>query len=120
MGPPRIPPQAQFIVMTDSSTGTRYLLTHDGVSAAVELSTTLPTGRDVVIYGPYEGPYLNGNVRLRIAGGVLFGEELALTADKEYRQRVLARLGNSNTYVEVTVPATWVDGDPLVFTQIVI
>lgn len=119
MGKPRVPPLPQFIIMQDRSTADFYVLTHTGVAPALTLepSLALPTKPDKVYYGPYDGPYLNGNVRLYLSGGVL-SAEFAQGPGLNYQQRVVSRRGNERDFVEITAPAEWQEGDPLTYTVI--
>lgn len=114
MGRPRVPPLPQFIVMVDRVDSLRRVLTHDG--STVSLSTTIPSGKDVTIFGPYEGPYINGNIRLFSSSGVLSAVEVDVLIARYYNQRVYARLGVSRTLIDVTAPETWKNGDVLVYT----
>lgn len=114
MGLVQIPPLPIFIVLTDRVDGLPYVLTHDGVD--VVLSTTIPATKELQVFGPYDGPYLNGNIRLFSASGVLSAVEVDVSIARYYNQRVYARLGQSRTIIEVTAPDTWQNGDPLVYT----
>lgn len=114
MGPVQIPPLPEYIVMVDRSDGQHYVLTHDG--ADVVLSTTIPNSKELTVFGPYDGPYLNGNIRLFVSSGVLSAVEVDVRYARYYNHRVYARLGMSRTIIEITAPETWVNGDALVYT----
>lgn len=61
MGPPRIPPQPAFVVMTDRADGTEYVLNHTTSPYRLTLNDSLPTGvqaLEIHRFGAYEGPYL--------------------------------------------------------------
>jgi hypothetical protein len=103
MGPVRVPPLPQWIVMRDRVLGVDYVLTHSGNVGNLEIATslTLPTTPDVARYGPYDGPYLSpGTWRLFLAGGELNLEQSAIPHGN---QRVLARSGLTRTFLEVLV-----------------
>lgn len=118
MGAVRVPPLPQFIVMIDRVDGLRRVLTHDG--ATVSLSTTIPAGKELTVFGPYEGPYLNGNIRLYSSSGTLSAVEVDVSIARYYTLAVYARQGNSRTIIEVTAPETWKNGDALVYTPLIL
>lgn len=101
MGRPPYPPLPMWNVMEDRDTGTRYVLTYTGDpgSLVLSLSTSLPT-RNVASYGPFEGPWLNGTVRLYIASGALAGEVI-YPRPGNWNPRVFARQGNERLLLEV-------------------
>lgn len=117
---PRVPPLPQNIVMQDRVTGTRYFLTHLGSpgSLTFTLSTTLPTRPDTIRYGPHDGPYLPGNVRLFIQNGALDGEPVVLPDLPISNQRVLTRRGNDRFGLDITVPLGWQQGQPFTYTEV--
>jgi hypothetical protein len=105
MGPVRVPPLPQWIVMRDRDDDTDYVLSHSGEVGTLEivLSSTLPTTPDVVRYGPYDGPYVTpGTWRLYITSGTLAVESSTIPHGN---QRVLARSGLTRTFLEVLVNA---------------
>lgn len=114
----QIPPLPQFIVMTEEG-GTQFVLTHTGNPGSLVFSGsgTIPSTPDKVIYGPYAGPYLNGNIRLVLSGGILQGI-IVTDGSGVFNQRVLTRRGNETTMLEISAPPTWKPGDPFVFTEI--
>jgi hypothetical protein len=119
-GRPRIPPLPQNIVMEDRVTGTQYFLTHTGSlgSLVFEVSTTIPTKPDTLFYGPHDGPYLPGNVRLFVQNGALDGEPVVLPDLPVSNHRVLTRRANERFGLEVTLPDSWEQGDPFTYTEV--
>lgn len=121
MGPARIPPLPQYLVMRDRADGTDYLLTHTGEVGNLEfaLSAVLPTSPDVIFHGPHDGPYLAGTVRLYLDGGSLHGERV----DRAWSiagPRVLTRRDNERAFLEIGLPDTWHIGDDFTFTEILV
>lgn len=120
LGRPRVPPLPQNIVMTDRVSGQEWFLTHTGTapSLTAELSASLPSQPDTVVYGPYKGPYLNGGlIRLYVASGVLLAE-YSLDQAVIYNQRVLTRRALERTFLELSAPDGWAPGDPLTETLV--
>lgn len=119
-GRPRIPPPPPNIVMEDRVTGTNYFLTHEGTlgSLVFTLSPTLPTKPDTFYYGPHDGPYLPGSVRLYIQNGTLLGEPVVLPDLPVSNHRVLTRRANDRFGIEVTLPDLWEQDDPFTYTEI--
>lgn len=107
MGRPQVPPLPAFIVMTDRVTGTEYVLTLSGTSPALALSvsSTLPAERLRASYGPYDGPYLNGEIRLYISNGAL-ASEVPWPKPGNWNARVFARRSNERTLLEITSDAS--------------
>lgn len=105
MGKARIPPLPMNIVMTDRTTGTDYFLSHTGDvgSLVASLSTTIPTKPDTRTYGPYDGPYVDGTIRLYVSNAVLLAERISPADYQIHTQRVLTRSGNGRTFLEVAV-----------------
>lgn len=105
MGRPQVPPLPMWIVMEDRATGIQYVLKHTGDpgSLVLDLSTTLPA-RNRAVYGPYEGPYLNGRVRLYIENGTL-SSEVPFPAPGNWGPRVFARRANQRLLLEITASA---------------
>ena len=123
MGRPRVPPLPQAIQMIDRDDGTVYLLSHTGEVGSLELdlTATLYTKPDVVTYGPNDGPYLNGNIRLYVASGSLAGElvDAEDTPAVDYRSpRVLTRSGFARTMLEITADDDWTPGDEFTYTEV--
>jgi len=105
LGRPAVPPLPAFVVMTDRVTGTLYVLTYTGASPslALSVSATIPA-RNRTVYGPMEGPYLNGNVRLYVSSGSLLSEVL-YPSPGSWGPRVFARLNNQRVLLEITASA---------------
>lgn len=119
MGGVRVPPLPMFIIMEDRASTLPYVLTHTGTYPALVFSAslTLPSTTEYTRYGPYAGPYLNGNIRLFINGGVL-NAEFAQATGKVSTQKVLTRRGVEDTLIWITAPTTWKEGDALTYTPI--
>lgn len=118
LGPVQIPPLPQNIVMQDRVTFEMYFLTQTGDPGSLDLllSTVVPSQPDTVFYGPYAGPYLNGNIRLYVESGILLGELVG--PDANFQQRVLTRRGSETILLEVTAPVGWRPGDALLLEEI--
>lgn len=77
MGPVRIPPLPAIVGLTDREDGTIWYLTHDTDFTRIALNSDLsevniaPSDRyqDFIIYGAYEGPYLDKNIQLMVRDG---------------------------------------------------
>lgn len=106
LGRPQVPPLPAFIVMVDRTTGTEYVLTLSGTSPSLSLniSATLPAERLRSNFGPMDGPYLRGNVRLYVDGGVLLSEVL-FPRPGIWGPRVFARRLNERVLLEITADA---------------
>lgn len=122
LGRIRIPPLPQYTIMTDRADGTKWLLqwntTHFSIdgNGYISITTVLPSTPDKLIYGPYEGPFVQeqnaaqGNpvLRLLIRGGRLGYESLQDQGVQSIdNPRVLTRRVGSNTLREVVVPLVW-------------
>lgn len=120
MGQPQIPPRPNYIVMTDRSNGTDYVLAYTGGTgtATIAPSATMPRSPDVSRFGAYDGPYLNGAVRLYMSGGTLTGEAIDPADLPVNTPRVFARKGNSRLLLEVLAPEGWEPGDALTYTEV--
>jgi hypothetical protein len=121
MGRVRIPPLPQNIVMTERFTGIKYFLTHTGSagSLALNLSTSIPITPDTTVYGPYDGPYVTGDVRLYIQSATLQAEPIAPGSITAYgSQRVLTRRSNERRFLQISVADNWVPGDSFIYTEI--
>lgn len=105
LGRPEYPPLPMWVVMEDRDTGVSYLLTHSGDpgSLTLTLSTTIPA-RNVANYGPFDGPWLNGVVRLYIASGSL-NAEVVYPRPGNWNPRVFARRANQRVLLEITADA---------------
>lgn len=118
MGRPRLP-LPPYVVMTDRSTGVDYYLSQEGDpgSMAVSLEHWDGTIRQPFHdYGPDGGPYLNdGRVKLYIDEQTL----LATSADGSISDpRVFTRDAAFGRHLlELTAPADWEPGDPLIYTE---
>lgn len=119
MGGVQIPPLPMFIIMEDRQSTLPYVLTHTGTGLSIVpvLSLTIPNTTEYTFYGPYAGPYLNGNIRLFVSGGLL-SAEFAQSSNKVYNQQIYTRRGNEHQLIRITAPETWVEGDALVYTPI--
>ena len=121
MGPIQIPALPQYIVLTDRVDGLQYVLTHTlsgGVAQSpATLSTTIPSSPDKVVYGPNDGPYIQGNptIRLYSSSGVLVAETVPqpLPQTDIENQQVFSRNGNSPSLLLIG----W-DGSALTYTVI--
>lgn len=105
MGRPEYPPLPMWIVMEDRTTGTQYVLTYtgDAGSLVLDLSTSLPA-RNFALYGPLDGPWLNGVVRLYIDSGTLLSE-VVYPRPGNFNPRVFARRGVERILLEITAAA---------------
>lgn len=116
----QIPPLPQFIVMIDrADQHTPNLLTHLGTpgSLVFVVGFDIPSTSEKVTYGPFAGPYLNGNIRLFVSADTLQGE-IVTDGSGVFNQRILTRRGNETTMLEISAPLTWKPGDPFIFTEI--
>lgn len=106
MGRPQVPPLPAFVVMEDRVTGTQYVLglTGDSPTLALDVSATLPAERLRRDFGPMEGPYLRGNIRLYISSGTLTAE-VVYPSPGIWGPRVFARRANERTLLEITANA---------------
>lgn len=120
MGPIRVPYLPLYIVMEDRDDGTLWALSHgaDGEHWAINDELPPAGGTDFKQYGPFDGPYIAGNskIRLLIRGGRL---------GYEYNHDVEPRTGQSSGMVasrryvqplvnQIIVPSTWSEyGDVL-------
>lgn len=116
----RIPPLPQYIVMTDRADGTRWLLTYnlsegpDG-DGRISITDMLPSTPDVLLFGPYDGPYLDGTdqqgrpiIRLLIRSGRLGYEQVMIQGITSIANvRILTRLGLSHIFREIIIPSSW-------------
>lgn len=105
LGRPEYPPLPMWVVMTDRVTGTQYVLKHAGSvgSLTLDLSTELPA-RNYALYGPKDGPWLNGNIRLYISAGTM-AAEIVYPRPGNWNPRVFARRANQRILLEITADA---------------
>lgn len=101
MGKYRLPPMPPRIAMTDRTTGAIKVLSDNGTNIVLQDPTS--SMRDIVTYGPFDGPYSN-NFRLYLNNGSLAFEVVVITSAQEsYNSaRILSRNGYNTTVVEVT------------------
>lgn len=114
MGRQAIPPLPNRIAMTDRITGDERVLSHTGSvgTLTLDLVAVNPAWLNVTTYGPHEGPY-TGNWRLYLENGTLVAEATILPHGN---QRVLTRLANQRTMLDITVD---VDGN-IVYTELTV
>lgn len=125
MGKVRVPPLPQYMVMTDRADGTLWLLSYnltdlnppaDGFGR-ISITDVLPSTPDKLIFGPYEGPYVQevtneqGNpiIRLLIRDGHIGYEmpNFGPGVQSLDTARVLTRRGVANILREIVVPLAW-------------
>lgn len=121
LGPVQVPPRPRYIIMTDRADGTKWLLTHnlvDGPDAdgRIALSNTLPTTPDKVVYGAYEGPYVQEStheqgspvLRLLVREGHLGYEEIGSVETRSIDNApAITRQLTGSVLREVIVPTAW-------------
>lgn len=120
LGRLRVAPLPQFIVMVDRGDGTEWVLSHamhEGLihvsidSEGLERPAPLEDRRDFHYYGPYDGPYIGSNprVRLLIRDGYLGYDypELPSGVSDRDQQLVTTRKGVQKRSHEIVVPTTW-------------
>lgn len=95
LGKYRLPPMPPRIALTDRDDGSVKVLSDNGTNIVLQDPTAAMM--DVIVYGPYDGPY-SGNFRLYLASGVLAFEP----APGHNSARILSRNGFNTTVVEVT------------------
>jgi hypothetical protein len=88
----------------------------------IELSASIPTTPDKIIYAPFDGPILDTNPRIRLlaSGGVLTYEVEALpfpTTDRK-QAPILTRRGVSKEAMQITLPEGWKPGDALAWSAV--
>lgn len=98
MGRVRVPPMPPRIALTDRTDGSVKVLSDNGTSIVLVTPTT--SMRDVVIYGPFEGPY-SGAFRLYLDSGSIAFEPV-LDGIIYNSARILSRNGYNTTVVEIT------------------
>jgi hypothetical protein len=123
MGRPRTPPLPAAIQMQDRASPTTWFqLSHSGTpgSLALDVTQTLWTKPDKVLFAALGGPYLvTGSgwpVRLYVEDGELLGE--FYTGPVHSSPRIMTRRGWDRTLLEVTADAGWQPGDPWTLTEI--
>lgn len=122
MGGTFIPVFTQFMVLTDREDGKLWLLSHTVTEENRDYFTITdewnPRKQPLVVYGPYEGPFLPGYPRFRffIRDGRIGYEE---TETENQSQRILSRKLMQRHTLEVLVPSTFKRfGDELAFERI--
>lgn len=120
LGPVVIPPKAQWFILTDRADGvTEWLLSYNSGLERATTTDTLPTVDTgyILRFGPYDGPYLAGNPRIRlfVRSGILGYdyEPLPQGISGRDQPRVLIRLATGTTYYEITIPDGWAPSNGL-------
>lgn len=116
----RIPPLPQFIGVEDRATTViwYFTLTGDDPNQAIAFTTEKPHPESEITYfGPYEGPYLDDNLRLYMQDG-FFLIEYAQGPGKVNNQGVFFRRGNERTIIQIQSPPNFRIGDELIVTKI--
>lgn len=105
LGRPQVPPLPQWMILVDRETGVSYALTQEGSpgSLTLALTTQLPK-RNFAVFGPEDGPFLNGNVRLFVESGTLQSEVIWPSPGK-WQARVFCRRANERRLLEVRASA---------------
>ncbi len=106
LGRPDYPPLPMWILMTDRVTGVVYVLRHTGDPGSLTLdlsATNLPT-LNIALYGPLDGPWLNGVVRLFVSDGTL-SSEIVYPRPGNWNPRVFARRGVQRLLLEIRAAA---------------
>ena len=111
-------PLPSYIVLTDRATGALYYISQSGSLGSLTISLTPWTGAIIqpnTIFGPNDGPYLNGHIRLFSNNGVLQSEDTNPPAGI-YDHRVFSRDGAFGRHlVEITANEPW--NGTLVYTE---
>lgn len=111
MGRFRTPPMPVRIAMTDRVTGLIRVLSMTGTAPGLTIDLVAINARwpDVIIFGPYEGPY-SGNYRLLLDNGILSFEP----AIDHNSPRIFTRRNFETTVLEITAG----DDGSVVYTEI--
>ena len=124
MGPVRVPPLPQYIVLTDRATGVQYTLIHDSTGTLIGITDDVTTKPDRITFGPSDGPWLPGDptIRIIVRNAQLGYETVALpTGVADYDQaRVLTRRALERKTLEIAIPTGWTEGDMLCYNSITI
>lgn len=112
-------PLPGYVVMTDRATGVDYFLGQEGSSGSMSVLLEHWDGtirQPFHDYGLDGGPYLDqGRVKLYIEDETLLAE----TGDGTISDpRIFTRDAFVRHIIELSAPAGWVPGDPLVYTEI--
>lgn len=119
MGGITIPPMPQYTVMTDRNDETTlWLLSFTTNQPSpdnngfITLNSTIPDSLDKVVYGPWDGPILDGNpaVQLLVRNGHLGYEFdiLPVGLTSKNQARIIARRPLSQLLREIIIPSDWI------------
>lgn len=117
MGPIRIPPLPQYLVLTDRDDGTEWLVTYNTTEPSdddlgyISITDEIPTTPDKTIYAAYEEPFFRYDdgrlTRLIIRGGYLGAETLTEEDVSDHENaRLMVRKGLNNSLRELILSET--------------
>lgn len=117
LGPIRIPPLPQGIVLTDRDDGTLWLLSLNVVESSPDdnghfsITDTIPSNMDTRTFEANDEPYMaeNSRVRILIRGGRIGYEidEPPIGITDRDIGKLMARSGNSSHLAELILPSSW-------------
>lgn len=115
MGGMTIPPLPQGVVMTDRVTGKLWLLSHlstapvvGGTDGRIMITDVLPRPEKYEVYGPYDGPWIQGKYRLLISNGQLGFENDGAPKHLQFAfRRILTIYQNERKTREIVVPTNY-------------
>lgn len=113
LGPIRIPPRGPHLILTDRGDGTLWHLSFtttppstDG-DGYITLNSTIPSDPYKIIYGPYDGPWVNEDIQLFVRDGYLGmdnPDQRDWYTDHD-QARIMARSGLLTEGREIIIPA---------------